>query len=258
MKLKGKAVSGRKQFFLFVLMQIFVFNSYGDAVKQVTVSSPDKKLQIKLDCAGKGISYAVLIDGKAVLEHSRMGLQFQGATWGEASTIADVDTRSNDSTWTNPLGKNSNVVDRYNEANIEFKESAGGKFAIILRAYNDGLAFRYVLPEDKSAALSTLTAEQTEFAFSGDYPCYSGNLPKNVFNGKHAYEWEYLPGKLSELKGGQVLGIPLLVQTPAAWVAIAEADLLDWSGMWLSKPANSSASTKVGVQLAPRLEDRGW
>lgn len=252
------AVLGIKHFLLLALIQVFlVAEISAKAIEQVTVSSPDKKLQMKLDCKGGSITYAVLIDGKTVIQQSRLGLEFQGFAWGNAATIADVNKKSNNSTWNNPMGKTSKVVDHYNEATIQFQEKSGSRFGIALRAYNDGIAFRYILPNRDNSTLMLLTKEQTEFAFAGDYPCYSGDLPKNVFNGKHAYEWEYLPGKLSALKGGQVLGIPLLVQTPAAWVAIAESDLLDWSGMWLSKPAEAESSAKVGVQLAPLLDGPG-
>jgi len=53
--------------------------------------------------------------------------------------------------------------------------------------------------------------------------------------------------------------VPLLVKTPAAWVAITESDLYDWSGMWVSREttASNAKGICVGARLAPRLDGAG-
>jgi hypothetical protein len=51
-------------------------------------------------------------------------------------------------------------------------------------------------------------------------------------------------------------GLPFLVQTPAAYVAITESDLLDWSGMWLVPKAG--AKNTLEVQLAPPIPAQPW
>ena len=50
--------------------------------------------------------------------------------------------------------------------------------------------------------------------------------------------------------------LPFLVQTPAAYVAITESDLLDWSGMWLVPKAG--AANTLEAQLAPPLPVQPW
>jgi alpha-glucosidase len=54
--------------------------------------------------------------------------------------------------------------------------------------------------------------------------------------------------------------VPLLVETPAAWVAITESDLYDWAGLWLNRVATSSntpGAVTLAARLAPRPEGQG-
>ena len=54
-------------------------------------------------------------------------------------------------------------------------------------------------------------------------------------------------------------GLPLLTHTPAAWVAVTEADLIDWAGLWLAREPQSAGTTAVTLRarLAPRLDGQG-
>ena len=53
--------------------------------------------------------------------------------------------------------------------------------------------------------------------------------------------------------------LPLLVKTPAAWVAITESDLYDWAGMWVNRAnaAGNGPSVTLAARLAPRLDGEG-
>ena len=99
-------------------------------------------------------------------------------------------------------------------------------------------------------------ATSTEFTFTDDDPVWAGwnnaeppSRPEGGFVGSQ--EWRYLPAKLSTLNPNFKHGLPFLVQTPAAYIAITESDLLDWSGMWLAPKAG--AKNTLEVQLAPPI-----
>ncbi len=59
---------------------------------------------------------------------------------------------------------------------------------------------------------------------------------------------------LADLPTDQVRMLPLLVKTPAAWVAITESDLYDWAGLWVNRAA--AGGKGAGVTLAARLSPR--
>ena len=53
--------------------------------------------------------------------------------------------------------------------------------------------------------------------------------------------------------------LPLLVKSPAAWVAITESDLYDWAGMWVNRASQTGngSSVTLAARLAPRLDGQG-
>jgi alpha-glucosidase len=250
-----------KHFLSCAIIAITCFPVRAQSGQRLTVTSPDKKIQATIIADGAQFNYTVSIDGQSVIRASKLGLSLKnGTTLGKDVAVVNTSSRSNNTSWKNPLGKSSTVRDQYNEFRIQLQERSAKniKFEVIFRVFNDGLGFRYVLPQQQGLDSFIIEAEQTEFAFSGDYKCYYGHHePKSGFQGSQ--EWEFNPGKLSDIKTDSIIGLPLLVQTPAAWIALTEADLLDWAGMWVSSANNATSSGKVALQtrLAPRLDGQG-
>ena len=232
----------------------------------VSVKSPDGTIQMALRTNGP-LTYSVSVDGRVLLADSRLGLRFRdGVTLGANIHLTKVERTSSDSTWENKLGKRRTVRDHHYELRASFVEASGRPFQIIVRAFDDGIGFRYVLPATDMAKTQefVLEEEETQFSFPGNFPCYAGinentgrtNNPLGYFGSQ---ESEYKETTLAELPSDQVRMVPLLVKTPAAWVAITESDLYDWAGMWINRapaPGNGSSVT-LAARLAPRLDGEG-
>lgn len=227
----------------------------------LTLQSPDGKIEVKIVARGP-LTYAVNVDGRPVLTPSRLGLELRD----ETALGPDVELRkavrsASDTTWENHFGKRRQVRDQHNELRLVLREKPGGRnFDVIFRAFNDGVAFRYVLPAQDGMKTFILAREQTEFAFPANYGCFAGQHdPGKGFHGPQ--EWEFKPQPLADIRPESILGLPLLVQTPAAWVALTESDLRDWSGMWIGRSANDANAAAGGVtlaaKLAPRLDGQG-
>jgi alpha-glucosidase len=225
-----------------------------------TVHSPDGKLALTLHTDGP-LAYSIAVDGQPALLRSRIGLELaDGISLGAQPTVKSEARRSVDTHWVNTLGKNRNVRNHFNELTLTLAES-GRTFAVIARAYDDGVAFRLVLPKQPGMDTFTITRDATEFTFPGDPQVWAGwnnaegaARPEGGFIGSQ--EWRYLPNKLSALNPAFKYGLPFLVQTPAAYVAITESDLLDWSGMWLApKPG---APNTLETDLAPPIPAEPW
>jgi alpha-glucosidase len=225
--------------------------------ERLLLHSPDGKIQVAVTANG-WLSYGVSVDGQPIIRKSRLGLQLSdGGKLGPDVMLLHADHQAADSTWENPWGKRRHVRDRHNELRLVLREQtgAGRRFEVVFRAFDDGVAFRYVLPAQAGFNSFVLEREQTEFVFAGDYACFAGQQEKG-FQG--AQEWEFKPGRLADIKPESIVGLPLLIKTPAAWVALMESDLLDWSGLWLG---GASASGGDGVtltaKLAPRRDGQG-
>lgn len=225
---------------------------------EYSLKSPDGAIEIDVHSRGN-VTYSVSVDGQRVVKPSKLGLQFRdGLNLGRDVAVVKAETRSANSTWENPLGKRRTVRDRYNELRLVLSEksSASRTFEIHFRAFDDGVGFRYVLPAQTGAESFILEREQTEFVFGANHNCFAAQQDKG-FEGSQ--EWEFKPGYIADIKPQSVVGLPLLIQTPAAWVALLEADLRDWSGMWLGGAVNSTTSGDITLtaKLAPRRDGQG-
>jgi alpha-glucosidase len=225
------------------------------AAPEHALHSPDGQITITLHTDGP-LGYSVRVDDKPVVSRSRLGLEFaDGKQLGEHATLLGEERQTVYRLWENRFGKNRSVCDHCNELRLSLREpgSPPREFSVVARAYNDGVAFRYMLPAQPGLDSFVVARELTQFTFTADQPLWAGSQ-KGGFKGPQ--EWEFAPKKLSELDAKQPYGTPLLVQTPAAFVAITEADLRDWAGLWLG-PAPAGAKFQLVARLAPRLDKQG-
>ena len=232
----------------------------------VSVKSPDGTIQMAIRANGP-LTYSVSIDGKPLLAESRLGLKFRdGMTLGASVRLVKVERSSSNTTWENKIGKRRTVHDLHNELRASFIEASGRAFQIIARAFDDGIGFRYVLPEDPKSKTGDFVLEEelTQFVFPGNYKCFAG-INENTGNKDNplgfigSQESEYKPTQLADLPTDQVRMVPLLVKAPPAWVAVTESDLYDWAGMWVNRAvgAATNGSITMVTRLAPRHDGQG-
>jgi len=236
------------------------------------VRSPDGSIEVAVRASGP-LTYSVSVDGQPIILDARLGLKLRaGTTLGADVGLASSSTRSEDSTWENRLGKRRIVENRYRELTLLLNERSAKDrtFQVIFRVFDDGVAFRYVLMSQPGMRDFVLEQELTEFRFPADATCWTGSHEDKF---ACSQEWEFQRGRLSAITPDSVKGLPVLVEAPAAWVAIAEADLLNWSGMWIGgtsqgnesekpKPAESAApqpptAITLVAKLAPRPDGEG-
>jgi alpha-glucosidase len=217
-----------------------------------TLTSPDKKISVSISTVGP-LKYSVSLSGADILKDGAMGLAFHdGTEIGSNAKLTGASHRSVNTTWHNRFGKHSTVRDHFNEFHLEFTEAAPSnrRFGVIVRAYDDGVAFRYELPEQPGMGEFIIDDERTDFPFPADCLCFAGTNEHGSFRGPE--EWNFKRNTIGTLNPNGLFGLPLLVQTPAAWVAVTESDLRDWSGMWLSPRGGA-----LKARLAPRLDHQG-
>ena len=218
------------------------------------VRSPSGNIELQIASAST-LTYTLRFEGRTVVESSQMGLAIQqlpGLSSEALHFLGTSETRV-DTQWDNRLGKNNPVHDRYHQITLRFAGS-DGELDVVARAYDDGAAFRYVLPDVASGKALTVTREKTEFRFATDPTVWAATYEKF----SHAYEHEYPRARLGSLYPSQIIGLPFLVQTGAkSFVAITEADLTDWAGMYLRTAGRSAKGAGVTAELSPRLDGKG-
>jgi alpha-glucosidase len=216
-----------------------------DSAGRVSVQSPNGKIEFTLSGNG-ALVYSVSVDGKPVLTESRLGLTFKdGQSLGANARLVKVEQTEKNTTWENHFGNRRVVRDHYREVRLSLEESGtpAHRFGLIVRAYDDGVAFRYDLPERSGFVL---TNELTEFRFASDYRCWAGGESECAEN-------EYPETKLSAIPRGEPgkpyrSVLPLVLETPAGYFAIAESDVLDWAGMSLSGTGTSAVKAVLDAR----------
>ncbi|MGA2438744.1 MAG: glycoside hydrolase family 97 protein [Acidobacteriaceae bacterium] len=243
------------------LIAVVLFScSTASAAAATSVASPDGTIVLTLH-SNAPLGYSITVNGKPVLLRSRLGLELANdVSLGGRPVVERVARRSVDTHWQNEFGKNRDVRDHFNELTLTLRDG-NLTFGVVARAYNDGVAFRITLPKQPGMDSFTVTRDTTEFTFPGDERLWAGwnnndgpNRPEGGFIGSQ--EWRFAPARISTLNPAFKYGLPVLVQTPAAYVAITESDLLDWSGMWLVPKAGDV--TTLQIQLAPPIPAQPW
>jgi alpha-glucosidase len=224
------------------------------------VASPDGSIVLTLHTDAP-LGYSITVDGKPAMLRSRIGLELAGDIHlGAQPVLMHTARRSVDQHWQNNFGKDRDVRDHFNELTMTLQEG-NLNFDVVARAYNDGVAFRLTLPKKPGMDSFTITRDATEFTFPGDERLWAGwnnaegtARPEGGFIGSQ--EWRYAPARISTLDPAFKYGLPFLVQTPAAYIAITESDLLDWAGMWLVPKAGTVNTLQA--QLAPPIPAQPW
>jgi len=205
------------------------------AQTKTTVSSPDKELVFSFAIIKGHPKYSVSYKNKILIEPGSLGLTFVGGDFFgndiKAGTVTIIDGVDD---YTLPEGKTSKVIDTYKEAAIPMLESSGKKRLIWLkvRVYNDGVAFRYELPEEKNSKQFTLTDENSTFNLA-ENPIARVAFLEN-FTTSHEHRYDVMP--LKDIKNDTLMDMPALFTFPGkVYMAITEANLLDYAGMSLIK-----------------------
>ena len=126
--------------------------------------------------------------------------------------------------------KRAEIRDRFNERRIDF---AGG-YSLIVRAYDDGVAYRWVtaLPGE-----ITVKDEAVTFVFAGDHQLYFPEETSLISHQERAYK------KLEDQRDEGRASSPACPRWPSVAggpkVAITESDLFDYPGMDLTDGAAS-------------------
>lgn len=232
------------------------------AQSSAVVRSPDGRLVLTFEItpskepsAGQ-LVYSVTFRGKPLVDRSALQLDLQGQRpLGSNVSIVSQTPAQVDEQYRLVTGKSSTVRDHYNALRLDLEEpNAGRKLSVEARAYDDGVAFRYVVPDQNALREFRLTKEATEFRISKDATAYALVLP----HFRTMYESEYIKLNISAfanrngLSTTNLIGLPLLMNLPGvAWMAITEADLRDYSSMYLVNPSADWGGHFFESKLAP-------
>ncbi len=219
---------------------------------QHTVLSPNQNIKVSVELKG-GLSYSVHAFGHDVLQSSKMRLELANSvSIGQQPQLEKTTRRVFDEVWSPVLKENDKIRDHGHELVLHLVEATPEPFQyqVIFRAYDDGIAFRYVFPEQSGREVFEVHDEMTHFHFANDAQGWIANFEKYTSSQEKAY----LKQSISSIEPRSYTGLPLLVEiSPDCWAAITEAALVDHAGMYLEAAQSNTNPKSNGVALKSLL-----
>jgi len=246
----------KKGFNLVLLLFILTCTLHAQNIIEQTrtqVYSPDGKYRFEVyqkefSGTSKQMYYTLSYNGKTVIEESELGVLienqlFESALgipndtcriWGENLNLVNTSRNTVDEIWKPVYGERATVRDHYNELKLEFlkgedkiEEHQEGydkrryyMMNFMVRAYNEGVAFRYHFPEATNGLFLHIVGEQTQFTMPEGTMAY--------------YErWAQGPYSLQPLKnwtGESERPLTMKLQNGLT-VALAEAEMITYARM---------------------------
>ena len=117
--------------------------------KNINLSSPDGKINIDFRVDNGVANYSVKKNNSTIVNDSEMGILFSdGTDLSSKLSVKSSNQKSFNEDWYPLYGEEEKINNNYNELKISLTNQKN-EFDIIFRAYNDGIAFKYVVPQQK-------------------------------------------------------------------------------------------------------------
>ena len=215
------------------------------APKDYVLRSPDEKLLVTIE-TGNGISYTLKHDGDLLLDRSEIGMYMtDGTVFGGYLNVKKASTRTVSETIKAIMYKKAEIKDEFNELTLKFKD-----FSLIFRAYDDGMAYRFVSHKEEAYNVDYETAQ---FNFAKDwnmwaaYVCQHTETLESQYYNSFENQYSYTP--ISEWNKDRLAFLPLMVEGPKGKkIVVTESDLFDYPGMYLY---NKDSGKKLTADFAP-------
>ena len=230
-----------KRFIAYLTIGIFACLT---SVSAQELASPDGAYCFSFRQEDGRLTYDIGFRGKAIVTDGELGLDIdnhlvesamgipadRSEIWTTDLQLTGIDHTERDTTWFPPYGERSHIRDHYNEMTLHFVKGEERQdhpdgynrskcylIDIVVRAYNEGIAFRYHFPEATNGLFLHITGERTTFPFASGTDCYHEAWAQGPYQKLPLCDW---PDECER---------PLLLSLPNGLsVALLEAGLTDF------------------------------
>ena len=201
------------------------------APKLHSLTSPDGKIAVTVN-TDKCLNYSISVDGNQVLAPSEIAITLNdGTVYGGSETLRKAVKTSVRNVIKAQIYRKSEISDNYNQLELTYKA-----FKVLFRAYDDGVAYRFVSLSKKNFEVRD---EKVEFAFPDNWNAYipyvnqndEGALEEQFHN---SFENTYKHESIADWDKTHLAFLPLMVEAEnGVKLCISESDLLSYPGMFL-------------------------
>src|SRR5947208_3695616 len=204
----------------------------------IRVTSPNGAIEIALLPAdGSRLTYGVTFRNRPVIEASPLGILVDGVDLGQGVEAGKVESYGANEDYAS-RGVHSQATNRFNGARIALRHSASGTDSVLdVRVFDDGIAFRYIVPGKGSR----VPDEATAFALPAGATVWYHDLHGH-------YEGVHTKKSIADVAAGDWAAPPLTVKLPdaAGYAAITEAAVIEYAGMVLQADGQGGFRARLG------------
>lgn len=226
-----------------VLVGLVVTSVMANA-KSVKVSSPDGSVMVSVGVKNHSPYYTVSYQGRTLIAPSRLGYEMNYGKLGANTQMGKVSRSYVDETWVQPWGENDSTRNHYHQLIVNFKEYTGQTMQVVFRVFNDGLGFRYILPDYNKGKEYQIQEELTEMTLAHDAKAWS--IPSNH---TEYFEGIYTAGLLSKK---DTVCTPLTIEYEKnLYLALHEAALENYASINLTPRKSDDGTVRLLTALTP-------
>ncbi|HLT53126.1 MAG TPA: glycoside hydrolase family 97 protein [Flavobacteriaceae bacterium] len=235
----------RQRFLISLLLAVTFFSCKKEveAPTEYAIHSPSKVNTITFSIVNGKPIYKVNHGEKEVVLPSQLGFVFKdNDSLANNLEVINVNETTLDETWEQVWGEKHNIQNNYNGLIVELQEksSTKRKLNIEFRAFDDGVAFRYVFPKQNVQDSIFIMNELTEFNLKDDgdswwIPAYKANR----------YEHLFTQTKVSEI---DTVHTPFTIKSNSGlYLSLHEANLKNFASYTVAK----KEGTQLDLDLMP-------
>jgi alpha-glucosidase len=245
-----------QNFLVYCLISFSVFNISAQN-KAYVLHSPDQRLKLEINQADK-LSFTVSDDIGLVVTASEISLKLaDGSSLVTGDKIRKVSKSEVNQSVGSPFYKKAFVQVNYKQLRLAYKD-----YAVVFRAYNDGVAYRFETSKKQDFIVEN---EIADFQFEKDNPLFapyvrprekgkSIQFERQFFS---SFENIYTHAPLSSFNPDSLLLLPLMADAgQGRKLLFTEVNLENYPGMYLNRPAGTRQLSAVFAPY-PKKEVQG-
>jgi len=232
-----------KRILFLPLLAAIICNAQSKKTKSYELVSPEGKNKIQFELVDNAPKYAVSHGKTEVISPSDMGFVLKNnEDLSSGFEIKKVENSTFDETWKQIWGEKKQIRNHYNQMVIQLQQKSGNKrkLEIQFRAYDDGIAFRYMYPKQETKDSIFIMDEKTTFNLKEDGKAWW--IPANRENRD---EYLFKDAPVSTL---DTVLTPLTIESKSGLaLSFHEANLVDFASMTLV----NTTGTQLKSDLVP-------
>lgn len=211
---------------------------------QERLTSPNGNYQFEFHRVDGCLNYSITFQKEKVVSDGELGVDIDNhltefamgiptdtsAVWTTHLRLTGIDRQERDTVWHPLYGEQGTIRDHYNEMTLHFskggeEQKADGSYDkrkhylmdIEVRAYDEGIAFRYHFPEATNGLFMHVTGERTTFPVDPNATAWHEAWAQGPYTRQTLNDW---PDESER---------PLLLSLPSGrWLALLECGLRDY------------------------------